>query len=384
MLKLVTVVGARPNLMKAAALIRAMRQRANIEPVLIHTGQHYDDAMSAVFFRELGLPEPTVNLGIGSGTQGVQTGQIMQALEPLLAGMQPACVVVVGDVNSTMAAALVAAKLRIPVAHVEAGLRSFDRSMPEEINRVVTDAVSDYFFTTSHDGSEHLAREGAPLDRIFFVGNVMIDTLLACLPLARQVDAPRRHGLSAGEYAVLTLHRPSSVDDKETLNGIIAAIGAVQDRLPVIFPAHPRTASQLKNSGIARSLDGMPRLRVTEPLGYLEFLGLLADARLVLTDSGGVQEETTALRIPCLTLRTNTERPVTISHGTNRLVGHDPDRIVAAVDDILNGGGVTAGPPPLWDGGAGDRIIRILMDQLVDARADERQNQSAPSSSRTP
>lgn len=359
------VVGARPNLMKAAALIRPLERCEAIDPVLIHTGQHYDEGLSAVFFRELGIPEPIANLGIGSGAQGAQTGQIMQALEPLLAGMRPACVVVVGDVNSTMAAALVAAKLGIPVAHVEAGLRSFDRSMPEEINRIVTDAVSDYLFTTSREGNENLAREGQPPERVFFVGNVMIDTLLASLPRARQLETPRRYGLSPGAYAVLTLHRPSGVDDEATLAGIMTAIGRVQERLPVVFPVHPRTAAQLKRSRLEQVLGSMPRLRVIEPLGYLEFLGLMAEARLVLTDSGGVQEETTVLGVPCLTLRENTERPVTITQGTNRLVGHGVDRIVAAVDEVLDRHAAAGGPPELWDGEAGERIARILARELA-------------------
>lgn len=381
--KIVTIVGARPNLMKAAPLIRAMRKRPQIEPILIHTGQHYDAAMSEIFFQELGMPEPSVNLGVGSGPQGAQTGQIMQLLEPVLAGLRPDCVVVVGDVNSTMAAALVGAKLGIRIAHVEAGLRSFDRTMPEEINRVVTDAVSDYFFTTSRDADEQLAREGVPAERVFFTGNVMIDTLVDCLPRARRLGTPARLNLVPGAYAVLTLHRPSSVDEDATLARVLTAIEAVQARLPVVFPAHPRTAAQLKKHG--RAAGGMPRLTITGPLGYLEFLGLLAEARVVLTDSGGVQEETTALGVPCVTLRANTERPVTITHGTNRLAGHDPDRIVAAVDEILSAPRpASAAAPPLWDGHAGERIVQILIDQLASDGTGARHSQSAPSRSSPP
>ena len=364
MLKLATVVGARPNLMKAAALLNEMRQTPDIEPLLIHTGQHYDEGMSAVFFRELGIPEPNANLGVGSGSHGVQTGQIMQRLEPLLAGMKPDCVVVVGDVNSTMAAALVSVKLGIPVAHVEAGLRSRDRSMPEEINRIVTDAVSDYLFTTSHDADNNLAHEGIAPDKVFFVGNVMIDTLLACLSRARDASTGARHGLLPGQYAVLTLHRPASVDHAETLAGLVSAVGEIQESLPIIFPIHPRTMQQLEKSGMGDELKSMPHVVITPPLGYLDFIGLLADARLVLTDSGGVQEETTILSVPCITLREHTERPVTITHGTNRLVGLDPQRIVSATREVLAGNLRHTGRPELWDGHAAGRVVKILREKL--------------------
>lgn len=362
------VVGARPNLMKAAPLLSAMQRHGGLDAVLIHTGQHYDDALSEIFFRDLGMPRPIANLGVGSGPQGAQTGQIMQAIEPVLADLGPDCVVVVGDVNSTLAAAIVAVKLGIPVAHVEAGLRSFDRTMPEEINRLVTDAVSDYFFTPSRDADANLAREGVPADRVFFVGNVMIDTLLECLPRARMTGTPQRFGLIPGGYAVLTLHRPSSVDDDGALARVVSTLQGAQQRLPVIFPAHPRTQRRLAASGLGQQLADLPSLRIVEPLGYLDFLGLVADARVVLSDSGGVQEETTVLGIPCLTLRENTERPVTISEGTNRLVGLDPPRILAALDEALADERPAPTRPELWDGHAAGRIARILAQQLT-ARA---------------
>ena len=362
------VVGARPNLMKAAPLLSAMRRHGGLDAVLIHTGQHYDDALSEIFFRELGMPRPVANLGVGSGPQGAQTGQIMQAIEPVLAGLHPDCVVVVGDVNSTLAAAVVAVKLGVPVAHVEAGLRSFDRTMPEEINRLVTDAVSDYFFTPSRDADANLAREGVAADRVFFVGNVMIDTLLKCLPRAQATGTPQRFGLTPRGYAVLTLHRPSNVDDEESLARIVSTLCGATRRLPVIFPAHPRTRLRLAASGLGPQLAALPSLQIVEPLGYLDFLGLVADARIVLSDSGGVQEETTVLGLPCLTLRENTERPVTISEGTNRLVGQDPARILAALDEALASERLAPKRPELWDGRAADRIARILSEQLC-ARA---------------
>jgi UDP-N-acetylglucosamine 2-epimerase (non-hydrolysing) len=365
MRSIVIIVGARPNLVKAAALMKAMGEAPGIDAALVHTGQHYDDAMSAVFFRELGLPDPVANLGVGSGPHGKQTAQVMLALEPLLADMRPHCVMVVGDVNSTMAAALVAAKLHIPVAHVEAGLRSFDRTMPEEINRLVTDAVSDYLFTPSLDANENLLREGVPAEKIFFVGNVMIDTLQTSLPRAREARAAERHQLTPDGYAVLTLHRPSSVDDPDALRRIVDAIAVIQEQLPVIFPAHPRTVRMLESSGIAATLARLARTRVVEPLGYFEFLGLLADARLILTDSGGIQEEATALGVPCLTLRTNTERPVTITHGTNRLVGHETAHVVASAMEALEAPAHAAACPDLWDGRAAVRIVDILSRTLA-------------------
>jgi UDP-N-acetylglucosamine 2-epimerase (non-hydrolysing) len=373
-MKIVSVVGARPNLMKIAPIMEEMHRLPDIEPVLIHTGQHYDDNMSEVFFQELGIPQPDYNLEVGSGSHTWQTAQVMLALEPLLIDLRPDAVVVVGDVNSTAAAALVAAKLDIPLAHVEAGLRSFDHTMPEEINRIVTDALADYLFTTERSANENLGREGIPDHKIFFVGNVMIDTLLRHRLRAEALGMPAQHGVSANGYALLTLHRPSNVDLPEVLNGILDALDSLQTRLPVLFPAHPRTLQRLAGAGLLERARAMPNLRLLKPLGYVEFLGLMAQARLVLTDSGGIQEETTILGIPCLTLRENTERPVTISEGTNELVGTSPDRILAAawrrLDQLQ---GIHESPsglmsrdgrrPELWDGRAAERIVRVLREK---------------------
>jgi UDP-N-acetylglucosamine 2-epimerase (non-hydrolysing) len=373
-MKIVSVVGARPNLMKIAPLAAEMRRFPDVESVLVHTGQHYDDNMSEVFFQELGIPQPDYNLGIGSRTHTWQTAQVMLALEPLLIDLRPDAVVVVGDVNSTAAAALVAAKLDIPLAHVEAGLRSFDHTMPEEINRIVTDALADYLFTTERSANENLGREGIPDHKIFFVGNVMIDTLLRHRLRAEALGMPAQHGVSANGYALLTLHRPSNVDLPEVLNGILDALNSLQTRLPVLFPAHPRTLQRLAGAGLLERARAMSNLRMLEPLGYLEFLGLMAQARLVLTDSGGIQEETTILGIPCLTLRENTERPVTISEGTNELVGTSPDRILAAAWRRLDQPrGIHENPsglmsrdghrPELWDGRAAERIVCVLREK---------------------
>lgn len=350
--------------MKIAPIMAEMCAFPDIEPVLVHTGQHYDQNMSVVFFRELGIPAPDYNLGIGSGSHTWQTAQVMLALEPLFNQLRPDCVLVVGDVNSTVATALVTAKMGIPLAHVEAGLRSFDRAMPEEINRQITDTVSNYLFTTSRDANDNLQREGIPQQKIHFVGNVMIDTLQRFRSQAEALQAPARYGLMSGQYAVLTLHRPSNVDSAGGLFEIVAALESVQTRLPIVFPAHPRTIERLKQLGLLERLSAMPGIRLLEPLGYLEFLGLMAQSRLVLTDSGGIQEETTVLRVPCLTLRENTERPVTVSHGTNEVVGTSPGLIVNAVWQVLDGGGKRGQVPELWDGRAAERIVAILRDQL--------------------
>jgi UDP-N-acetylglucosamine 2-epimerase (non-hydrolysing) len=360
MMKIVSIFGARPNLIKIAPLVAEMRRFPRIESTLIHTGQHYDDSMSDVFFRDLGIPRPDENLGVGSGTHTWQTAQIMLALEPLLKRLDPDLVLVVGDVNSTMAAALVASKANIPLAHVEAGLRSFDRRMPEEINRVVTDALADYLFTTEQSANENLQREGVSEERIFFVGNVMIDTLLKHRELAEALNMPAKCDVPPKEYALLTLHRPSNVDVPEVLSGILDAVGSLQMRLPVLFPAHPRTMVRLAESGLLARAEGMPHLRLMQPLGYLEFVGLMSLACMVLTDSGGIQEETTILGVPCLTLRENTERPVTTTEGTNQLTGPFPERILLAADRVLNGSVGRGRRPELWDGHAAQRIIEIL------------------------
>jgi len=358
--RIVVVAGARPNFMKIAPLLREMRARGGFDVKLVHTGQHYDAAMSDSFFADLGIPAPDVNLGVGSGSHGAQTAEVLRGIEALLLADRPDALLVVGDVNSTIAAALAAVKLGIPVAHVEAGLRSFDRAMPEEINRVLTDQISEWLFTTEPDAEPNLLREGVARERIHFAGNVMIDTLLANLARAREQGALRRLGLTPKGYAVLTLHRQSNVDDPDRLRSLFAVLEEIHQELPLIFPVHPRT-----KAAIANGLGGQaPKLRTTDPLGYLEFLELMSEARLVLTDSGGIQEETTALGVPCLTLRDNTERPVTVTHGTNVIVGSDPERIRAEARKILRGEGKAGRTPEGWDGHAARRIVDVLERDL--------------------
>ena len=361
MLKIINVVGARPNFMKIAPVMDEMRRRSDrILPTLVHTGQHYDEAMSDSFFADLGIPSPDINLEIGSASHAQQTARIMMAFEQVLVDECPDWVVVVGDVNSTMAAAIVAAKMNIRVAHVEAGLRSGDRSMPEEINRLVTDALADLLLTPSRDAGDNLSREGIAAEKIRFVGNVMIDTLFRNLERARNSAVLTRFRLQPGEFAAMTLHRPSNVDDPARLAGIVDAIEAIQERLPVILPLHPRTRRRLEESGLLEKAQGLKGLVLSEPLGYLDFLQLYSNSRLVLTDSGGIQEETTALGIPCLTLRPNTERPVTVTEGTNRVVGNDPEIIkreaLAAIERQPSARRV----PELWDGHAAVRIVDAI------------------------
>ena len=360
-LPIVHVVGARPNFMKAGPVIRGL-DALGAAQLLVHTGQHYDRGMSEVFFEELDLPEPELNLEVGSGTQARQTAALLEALEDALTKLEPRLVVVYGDVNSTLAAALVTSKLGIPLAHVEAGLRSFDRSMPEEINRVVTDTLADLLFVTSPEGVENLAREGVPGSRIHFVGNPMIDTLLSKLGAFDVAAARAAHGL-AGAYAVATLHRPGNVDDPAAAAALMAMLRDVAGQLPVVLPLHPRGRERLAEAG----LFDVSGVEVTEPLGYVAFVSLVRGAAVVITDSGGIQEETTILRIPCLTVRPNTERPITITQGTNRLVR--PDEVPAAVATILAGDGPSRSlaPPALWDGHAGARIARILDDSRAPA-----------------
>ncbi len=354
--EIVCVVGARPNFMKMAPILEALRAHPSIRPFLVHTGQHYDEEMSRVFFDELGLPKPDRDLEIGSDNHARQTGRIMIAFDELLAGRKARLVVVVGDVNSTMACSLVAVKQGVAVAHVEAGLRSRDRTMPEEINRLVTDAISDLLFATSPDAVENLTAEGVPREKIHLVGNPMIDTLRRHLPAAQARKTAQRLGLAERDYALVTLHRPSNVDDAASLQGILRALQDLSTRIPVLFPVHPRTRARMEQAGFKPS----GRLRTTDPLGYLDFLSLMASARFLVTDSGGIQEETTALGVPCLTLRANTERPITISEGTNRLLGTDPAAILAAADELLAGGVTEARCPKLWDGKAGERIAVVL------------------------
>jgi UDP-N-acetylglucosamine 2-epimerase (non-hydrolysing) len=316
--------------------------------------------MSDVFFTDLGMPVPDIHLGVGSGSHAEQTAKVLVGFERVCLDEKPDLVVVAGDVNSTLACALDCAKLRIPCAHVEAGLRSFDMEMPEEVNRIVTDRLCEILLTPSPDADENLRQEGTDPSRIFRVGNVMIDTLLAHLPKARAAGPQARMGVEPGRYGVLTLHRPSNVDDPEVFGGLVEALGEIQRHLPIVFPLHPRTRKRMEDFGLGPRMAALAGLRLCEPLGYLEFLGLTADAKLVLTDSGGLQEETTALGIPCLTIRENTERPVTVSEGTNTLVGVDPRRIVDEVMRVLSGTGKAGRVPALWDGGASERIAEVL------------------------
>ncbi len=356
-MRILSVVGARPNFMKVAPIVRAFAEHAHpFESVLVHTGQHYDAAMSGSFFRDLGLPEPDFNLEAGSGSHAVQTAAVMTRIEPVLQQLAPDLVLVVGDVNSTLAATLTAKKLGLRVAHVEAGLRSFDMTMPEEINRLCTDAIADDLFTTDRLASENLRREGVAETRIHFVGNVMIDSLMASLPTARALKTAESLGLEPGGYAVLTLHRPANVDHPAKLAEILDAIVAGAKGLPILFPAHPRTVERL--AGLTATQG--PQLRIVEPLGYLEFQCLVDQARIVLTDSGGLQEETTVLGVPCVTLRENTERPITLEEGTNHLAGTSRDGIVAAMEAALAARAGAPKCPPLWDGRAAWRIADTI------------------------
>ena len=360
-MRIVNIVGARPNFMKMAPLLREMRRYPDIVSTLVHTGQHYDDAMAGQFFRDLDLPTPDISLEVGSGSHAVQTAELMKRLEPVLKEIQPHLVLVVGDVNSTVAAAITAVKMGIAVAHVEAGLRSFDRTMPEEINRLLTDAISDYLFVTEESGCENLLREGVDRARIHMVGNVMIDSLDQSRAVWERSDVITRLGVSRGEYGVVTLHRPSNVDDPATLRGLVKALSEIGRHVPLVFPVHPRTRTRLEAME-AETESAAGGARFVAPLGYLDFLALVAGARIVLTDSGGLQEETTALGVPCLTLRENTERPVTVARGTNRIVGTSPDRIVPEAMRVLSEGRPAVSRPPMWDGRAAERIVAIIRE----------------------
>jgi UDP-N-acetylglucosamine 2-epimerase (non-hydrolysing) len=355
---IIHVVGARPNFMKAAPVIAALGTYADIVQTLVHTGQHYDQNMSQVFFKELGLPEPDINLEVGSGSHAVQTAHIMMRLETVITEQKPDLVLVYGDVNSTIAAALVCAKLHIPVGHVEAGLRSFDRTMPEEINRLLTDQIADMLFTPSSDGDENLLREGIATEKIHRVGNVMIDTLVRLLPQAkaRWNHEPLKRWHSE-RYILVTLHRPSNVDDPSMLRALMETLVAISHQMPILFPIHPRTRQRITTNDIPISSSTMHLL---DPLGYLDFLALQQRAALVITDSGGIQEETTFLGVPCLTVRDNTERPVTVTIGTNTLVGQNMTRLREETHRLLAGGAREGQVPPLWDGKAGERIARII------------------------
>jgi UDP-N-acetylglucosamine 2-epimerase (non-hydrolysing) len=356
-MRVAAIAGARPNFVKIAAILAAARDYSDLSCRLIHTGQHYDRNLSGSFFHDLDIPEPDVNLGVGSNPPAVQVAEIMLRLAPVLASERPGLVLVVGDVTSTLAGALTAVKMGIRLAHVEAGLRSFDRSMPEEINRILVDAVADDCFTSEPQANENLRREGVAEQRIHHVGNVMIDTLFRFRQRAAASNVLARMGLVPGAFVILTLHRPSNVDEDVSLARALAAVARVQVQMPVVFPVHPRTRSRLAQVVPAGSELG---LHLIDPVPYLDFVHLMASAACVLTDSGGIQEETTALGVPCLTLRTTTERPITVTQGTNRIVGLDPDAVGAAWDDIRRGAWPRGRLPPLWDGKAGERIVRIL------------------------
>jgi len=362
MLKVINVVGARPNFMKVAPIVAAMKQRpAQFQPLVVHTGQHYDVAMSDSFFLDLNLPQPDVHLGVGSASHAAQTAAVMERFEPVVLQEKPDWVLVVGDVNSTLACALVCVKLGVKVAHVEAGLRSHDRTMPEEINRLLTDQIADLLLTPSHDADTNLFAEGIPPERVRFVGNVMIDSLFQNLERAKRSQVRSELGIAGADYAVLTLHRPSNVDTEDTFAPILSALETISQTVPVIFPVHPRTRKTIAELGLSDRVASIKRLRLIDPLGYLDFLNLYSGARLVLTDSGGIQEETTALGIPCLTLRKNTERPITVEMGTNVVVGTDTNRIVTAARAALNGSAKrTTRQPPLWDGHTSERILDAL------------------------
>ncbi len=368
-MKILNIVGARPNFMKIAPIVDVMKHQSDLQSILVHTGQHYDAKMSKVFFDDLEIPRPDINLEVGSGSHAEQTAGIMLAFEKLCLKENPDVVLLVGDVNSTLACSVVASKLCIPVAHVEAGLRSGDRSMPEEINRLVTDSLSDYLFTTCREADANLKKEGIPEERIFFVGNVMIDTLLKHVKKAGQSNIHKRLNLIKNgrpiPYAAMTLHRPSNVDDKKILGGILDTVEEIQNRLPIVFPIHPRTYKQIQAFGFESRVKCMNGLILTEPLGYLDFLALVSRSKMTLTDSGGLQEETTVLDVPCITIRENTERPITIREGTNTLVGTDKEKILAAVDEIILTGGKAGIVPELWDGKAAERIVeQLMMDKI--------------------
>lgn len=365
-MKILNIVGARPNFMKIAPIIEAMRKYPEaIDHKLVHTGQHYDEKMSKAFFDDLGIPKPDIDLGVGSGSHAEQTARIMVEFEKVCLREQPDLVIVVGDVNSTMACTITAKKLGVKVAHVEAGLRSRDMNMPEEINRLCTDVLCDYLFTTDHFANANLLAEGVAAEKVIFVGNVMIDTLLKHRQMAEKLNLLEEMGLKKNEYATLTMHRPSNVDDRNTLEGILEALREISERLPIVFPVHPRTLKMTGEFGLEHYFttgDKVEGIWLTEPLGYLEFLHLNMNAKMVLTDSGGIQEETTVLGIPCITMRHNTERPITCEVGTNVIVGNDKEKILAAAAEVLNGKKTVGKIPELWDGHAAERIVQFLIE----------------------
>ena len=359
---IILVVGARPNFMKIAPIYAELQSRGQ-ELILLHTGQHYDDNMSKVFFDDLGMPKPDIYMGIGSGSHAYQTGTVMIEFEKICQEKDPSMVVVVGDVNSTVACTIVCAKMGIPCAHVEAGLRSFDRDMPEEINRILTDSVADLLLTPSPDGDEHLRAEGIAEERIIRVGNVMIDSLYNNLARAESSSIQDDLGLE-DDYSILTLHRPSNVDDEGIFAGIISALEVIGKEIQIVFPMHPRTEKMAKQFSLYERIASIPKIKITGPVGYLDFVALMSNSKLVLTDSGGLQEETTALGIPCITLRENTERPITVTEGTNTIVGCDPELIKSTALDALTTGGKSGRIPEMWDGKTAHRIADVLINYI--------------------
>ncbi len=370
-MKIISVVGTRPNFMKIAPIIKACKASKAVEPLLVHTGQHYDEKMSDLFFPQLGILEPDINLEVGSASHAVQTAEIMKAFEPIVLDYKPDAVLVVGDVNSTIACGLVAVKLHVELIHVEAGLRSFDRTMPEEINRLLTDSISDFLFCTEQSGMDNLFNEGIPEEKMFLVGNVMIDTLLSNKAKAKNSKILDILNLNSNNFAVLTLHRPANVDNPAIFGGILDALEVIQNDMPIIFPIHPRTSRNLASFHLDKRLEEIPNLRLIDPLGYLDFLKLITSARLVLTDSGGIQEETTVLKVPCLTLRENTERPITVELGSNQIVGTNPVKIVQAYKRAIDNSFREPQIPPLWDGHAAERIVKTLLEKSPKAKIDK-------------
>jgi UDP-N-acetylglucosamine 2-epimerase (non-hydrolysing) len=376
--RIINIVGARPNFMKIAPLMAEYKRHPEIEAILVHTGQHYDEKMSEQFFDQLNIPKPDINLGVGSASYAVQTAEIMRRFEPVILEHKPDLVLVVGDVNSTIACALVAAHLRVKVAHVEAGLRSYDRQMPEEINRVLTDAISDYLFVSEPSGMINLKNEGIAEEKVFLVGNVMIDSLSCNLAQAQKSQILGELGLQEKRYAILTLHRPSNVDDPQVLENLLEVMDLIGNHLPLIFPVHPRTLKNIMKFSRGRQINQIESQAVIsrkkgvwfiDPLGYLDFLKLMAYAKVVFTDSGGIQEETTILKVPCLTLRNNTERPITVEVGSNKIIGTDPQAIFASFEQIMSNDKVQCGTPELWDGCAAERIVKILLSHYNPARS---------------
>jgi UDP-N-acetylglucosamine 2-epimerase (non-hydrolysing) len=360
------VAGARPNFMKIAPILRQLDARSGLQTTLIHTGQHYDRNLSDVFFEELGIRKPDISLGVGSGSHARQTADVMVAIEKILLDANESQapfdrVIVVGDVNSTMAAAIAATKVHVPVAHVEAGLRSFDREMPEEINRMVTDAISDLLLCSEPAGVENLLREGHEPSSVHLVGNVMIDTLLTQVNRAKSRDTLTKFGLQSGEYGVVTLHRPSNVDDRDTLAALLSVLADISQKMPLVFPIHPRTRARIEKFGLSSIVERADGIRLLEPLGYLDFLCLTSQAKVIVTDSGGLQEESTALGVPCLTMRANTERPITCSDGTGTLIGSSADTLREQLERVLSGSYKQGTCPDLWDGRAAQRIADVLM-----------------------